>query len=289
MSELEHAFQLNETLGESSKRIYRSVYKRLIELTDYTKIRDVSELVIIKAVDKDSIPPKSQESLIDVAILIRKFNNVGYEKLFKFKHSKIKKRIDIYKLEKNINLKEILPSKQTLERYTKTLYNDSKYVEYIVNYLLVNFGVRNKDLNLIITSDKDVMAKNAINKNNYLYVTVKYVVFIRNDYKTYDTYGQKKTRIVKRPFLSACLNLLGDNYDVPLLTLKNGDEISEESVGRVIQSMTYNELGEGNYMKINVLDAKESNNIKRIRELSANRGTAIETIFAEYDIDNNKN
>jgi len=284
--ELENAFNINETLGDSSKVIYRSVYRRFLNLSDHTKLLDMSEANIIKLVNNDRIPPKSQESLLDVAVLVRRANKASYEKILKYKTIQLKKSIDKHKLEKNEKLKDELPDKKQIERYIKTLLNNKDYVSYIVNYLLLTYGVRNLDLNLILTSDKDVTLKGHNSEINYLYVTSTYVMFIRNNYKTYKKYGQKKIKIIKKSFVNACTQLLSDNYDTPLLKLKNGDPISEESIGRVIQEMTYNNIGEGMYFKVNIADSKKSNNIKRIRDLSNHRGTALETVFQEYDIDN---
>ncbi len=284
--ELENAFNINETLGDSSKVIYRSVYRRFLNLSDHTKLLDMSEANIIKLVNNDRIPPKSQESLLDVAVLVRRANNASYEKILKYKTIQLKKSIDKHKLEKNEKLKDELPDKKQIERYIKTLLNNKDYVSYIVNYLLLTYGVRNLDLNLILTSDKDVTLKGHNSEINYLYVTSTYVMFIRNNYKTYKKYGQKKIKIIKKSFVNACTQLLSDNYDTPLLKLKNGDPISEESIGRVIQEMTYNNIGEGMYFKVNIADSKKSNNIKRVRDLSNHRGTALETVFQEYDIDN---
>tara|TARA_A100001201_G_scaffold142457_1_gene140724 strand:+ start:2767 stop:3651 length:885 start_codon:yes stop_codon:yes gene_type:complete len=283
--ELEKAFDSNTSLGESSKRIYTSVYKRFLNLSDYTKFTDLSEENIIKIITDDSIPPKSRESLLDVAILVRKYNNASFQKLVNHRDS-LKQIIQKNKLVKNEKLKGELPDKSVLELYIKTLYNEKNYVPYIVNYLLLNFGVRNLDLNLLITRDKNVSLIGFQSSINYLYVTSSTVMYIRNNYKTYRTYGQKKIKITTKNFVKACNELLGGEFDKPLLTLKNGDEISEDSIGRVIQEMTYDKLGEGKYFKINIVDAKSDNNIKKIRELSNNRGTALETVFSEYDIDN---
>ena len=183
--ELENAFNINETLGDSSKMIYRSVYRRFLNLSDHTKLLDMSEANIIKLVNNDSIPPKSQESLLDVAVLVRRANNASYEKILKYKTIQLKKSIDKRKLEKNEKLKDELPDKKQIERYIKTLLNNKDYVSYIVNYLLLTYGVRNLDLNLILTSDKDVTLKGHKSEINYLYVTSTYVMFIRNNYKTY--------------------------------------------------------------------------------------------------------
>jgi len=60
--------------------------------------------------------------------------------------------------------------------------------------------------------------------------------------------------------------------------------VSEDSVGKIIQRKTFKSLGEGKYYKINILDAKKNNNLKRIRELAKTRGHSLDTLFKDYDI-----
>ena len=64
-----------------------------------------------------------------------------------------------------------------------TLLNEDKYRDYIINYLLINYGVRNADINLLITTDKSVTLKRNTLKQNYLYCTPRYIIYQRNDYK----------------------------------------------------------------------------------------------------------
>ena len=272
--------------SKTSKGVYRSLYKRLMRLSGDKKLLDMSETNIIKLFDTDSIPPKSQEALANIAAMIRNNNDASHFKINKFKDTTIRKRINAYKMEKNKALKDTLPDKKELDNYLKSLFVEKDYVGYIINFLLLNYGVRNKDLNCIITGDSDVILKGHDTKHNYLYVTFRYVFYVRNDYKTYETYGRKVLKIERRPFQTACKALLDGNYDIPLLKLKNDEPVSEDSVGKIVQRYTYNELGEGNYFKINIMAAKKDGNIKRIQELSKSRGTAIETILTEYDVDN---
>ena len=149
---------------------------------------------------------------------------------------------------------------------------------------MLRYGVRNKDLNLILTKNKDVISVGDKSKVNYLYITQKYVYFVRNDYKTFETYGKQKHRLEKSQFNRAVKAVLGDEYEKPLL----GQGVSEDSVSKIIQRNTYNELGEGKYFKIQLRDLKKQGNIKRIRELAKSRGTDLETVFQEYDITGNE-
>lgn len=285
MSELDNVLSTATTLGEKTKATYTSTYKRLMRLTGGKALLNMSEKSIIADIDVEGIPPNSKELLTTVSIVIRRQNNASFERLINFRDNTLKKRIHERKLAKNLELKDELPTKDVLEIYMKKLYIEKDYTGYVINFLLLNFGVRNMDLHCLITTDKEVTLKsNENSKINYLYVTKKYVMYIRNNYKTFATYGRKTNKIERRPFVIACNALLQDHFDVPLLKLDSGEAVSEKSINKVVQRRTYNELGEGKIFKINILDAKKARNIKRIRELAASRGTSIETVFRQYDI-----
>jgi len=273
MDELDQALQKNRTIGEATKRVYGSNYRRLLRLTGGELILPMSQDRIIKFIHQDDIPPQSQNGMLSVVLTIRKNNGLKNDKV-------ADKRI------KNIKLKDELPELEDLEKYTRSLYNQEDYVGYIINFLMLRFGLRNKDLNLVITNNQDVTYVGDKSKVNYLYVTKKYITLIRNDYKTFSAYGKQKHKIEKSLFTKAVKAVIGDEYEKPLLQLMDGDAISEESLAKVIQRNTYNGLGEGKYFKIQIHDLKKQGNIKRIRELAKSRGTDLETVFQEYDIDN---
>lgn len=284
MSEFEEAIKTNQTIGDSTKKSYKSMYKRLLKLTNDEPILNMSEDRLIKTIHQDSIPPQSQNALLSVIIYIRKSKGLKNDKLIKFRDTTLFKKKLAYKEQKNKVLEQELPSFESIENYTKTLYKNEQYVPYIVNFLMVRFGLRNKDLNLVITNNRDVTYVSDKSKVNYLYVTKKYVTYIRNDYKTHSTYGKQKHKIEKSHFTRAVKAVIGDEYEKPLLKLQDGDGVSEESVSKIIQRYTYNGLGEGKYFKIQIQELKKQGNIRRIRELSKHRGTDLETLFQEYDI-----
>ncbi len=286
MNELDEALEKNKTIGESTKRVYSSNYRRLLRLTDGELILPMSQDRIIKFIHQDSIPAQSQNGLLSVVLTIRNNNGLKNDKLIKFRDSTLYNEKFADKRIKNIKLKDELPNMEDLEKYTRSLYNDGDYVGYIINFLMLRFGLRNKDLNLVITNNQDVTYVNDKSKINYLYVTKKYITYIRNDYKTHSTYGKQKHKIQKSLFTRAVKEVIGDEYEKPLLHLKSGDSISEESLAKVIQRKTYNGLGETKYLKTQIQDLKNQGNIKRIRELAKARGTDLEIIFKEYDIDN---
>jgi len=284
MAELEQAIKINDSIGDATKRTYKSMYKRLMKLSDDEPISNMSEDRIIKTINQDGIPPQSKNALLSVALYIRKSKGLKSDKIIKYRDTTLFKDKLAYKEQKNKILEEELPNLEKLEEYTKILYKNEQYVPYIVNFLMLRFGLRNKDLNLVITKNQDVTFVKDKSSVNYLYVTKKYVTYVRNDYKTHSTYGKQKHRIEKSHFTRAVKAVLGDDYEKPLLKLPDGDGVSEDSVSKIIQRFTYNNLGEGKYFKIQIQDLKKQGNIRRIRELSKSRGTDLETLFQEYDI-----
>ena len=286
MNEIEEANRINQNIGDATKQTYIYNYRRLMKLTNNEPVLNMSEDRLIKTINQEGIPPQSKNVLLSVVINIRKSKGLTNDKLVKYRETTLFKEKLAYKEKKNAVLVNELPSLDDIETYTKDLYKKEQYVAYIVNFLMLRFGLRNKDLNLLITKNKDVIKKGHKSQVNYLYVTHKYVFFVRNDYKTHATYGQQKHRVERLQFTKAVKAVLGDEYEIPLLKLPDGDPVSEESVSKIIQRFTYNNLGEGKYFKIQIQDLKKQNNIRRIKELSKSRGTDLTTLFQEYDITN---
>jgi len=286
MSELDEAIKINQSIGSSTKRVYASNYRRLMFLTNDEPIINISEDRLIKSIHRKEIPPQSQNALVSVALYIRKSKGLKSDKLINFRDTTLFKEKLAYKQEKNAVLENELPNLENIETYTKSLFKNEQYVAYVINFLLLRYGLRNKDLNIVITNNQDVTFVGDKSKVNYLYVTKKYVTYIRNDYKTHSTYGKQKHKIEKAPFTRAVKAILGNDYEKPLIHLPDGDQVSEDSISKIVQRFTFNNLGEGKYFKIQIQELKDEGNIRRIKELAKSRGTDLQTVFNEYDITN---
>ena len=100
--------------------------------------------------------------------------------------------------EKNLILKETLPSvdfKQMLNGY----YRDKQYKNFVILFLLMNYNTRNKDLVLRVVNDESDLNE----KENFIFIREKDVVYIRNDYKTKERYGTKQDVIKIKKFFNA--------------------------------------------------------------------------------------
>jgi len=270
----------NANLSASSKRTYGYAYDRLMLLTDYVAISNMSEKRVLKLIKDAEVPANSKNVMLSVILLIRRHNEQTVDLLIKYKETKMSKQMDKEKEAKNEELVKTLPSYDTYMMYVNDLYRQKDWRSYIVNYLLITYGVRNLDLNVIITRDKFVASKRRESEVNYLYVTKRYVKFIRNHYKTHSSYGRKEDTITATKFMYAVNEYLDDNFEKPLL------DVEEQSVGATIRNMTYNMIGEGGIYKILVEYHKSRGDVNKLKALSISRGHQLDTQMGYYDISN---
>jgi hypothetical protein len=262
--------------------VYTSNYKKLRDLLGDVDIASVSQSRVIEVVEQlDN--RNSQQALINIAYLIRKKEELGILELeaFRTKNS-ILIGDKIYKT--NASLSTTLPSYDTLVEFVNKLLEDKKYIQYILNYLLLYYQVRNADLDLhFVLYKKDTKDKT----KNYLWFSArtKTVHYIRNVYKTAKLvkstgeikgYGQKIIKITDPVFIGV-MKILAQQKE-PILFIPNS-----ASLPYWIKKMTYEGLGETLYFKIVVNHYRE--NINMLKQISYNRGTDIKTIQKFYDVE----
>ena len=163
---------------------------------------------------------------------------------------------------KNDVLKETLPTidfKNMLNGY----YRDKQNKNFVILYLLMNYNTRNQDLVLRVVKNESDLNE----KENFLFIREKDVVYIRNDYKTKDKYGTKRYIIKAKKFFTAV-------QDVKSLLLDDGN------LDRQVKKIT-NGINQSTLFKMLIT---QNNNLKSIAKASKNRGTNMDTIASSYDI-----
>ena len=271
--------------SDSTKKQYRIQYNKLFKLTE-KPIRETSEKKIIEILNEIDNKNNSQ-ALLNIAFLIRKMEGLSVVQLEKRRKQDKNNLIESVK-EKNVELKDNLPSYSDIVEYMNYLYDKSEWTDYIINYLLINLQVRNQDLDFTIVSRK----KDATDNNkNYMWLqnTKGKATFIRNVYKTASInapdgtnhgYGQKINNITDKKFIVALRRVLGCQKS----GLDCGTFIPTKSaIAYHLQKATYKQIGEGKYFKIIVNHFR--NNIDKLKEISENRGSDLRTILTSYDID----
>jgi len=264
--------------------VYDSMYRRLRALLQDVDIASVSQRRVIE-VAEDVDNRNTQQALINIAYLIRKKEGLAIMELETFR-KKNQKLLEEKIFEANDNLIKKLPSYDTLVDYINDLLKAKKYIQYVINYLLVYYQVRNADLVFdFVLLKKDTKD----DTKNYMWYNarMKRVHYIRNVYKTAKIvkpdgtttgYGQK-INIIDDPVFVKVLRILAKEQrkaDKPTVFIPNSDNYH-------IKKVTYEGLGEGNIFKIVVNKFRTNPNM--LKQISNNRGTDINTILQSYDIE----
>jgi hypothetical protein len=285
-NELENFKKSFATKSKTTQGVYISSYKKLRDLLDDVDIASVSQSRVIEVVEQlDN--RNSQQALINIAYLIRKKDELGILELEEFR-KKNEILIREKKFKTNASLSTTLPSYTALVDFTNNLLETKKYIQYILNYLLLYYQVRNQDLDLhFVLYKKDTKDKT----KNYLWFSArtKTVHFIRNVYKTAKIvksngeiagYGQKVIKITDPVFINV-MKILAQQLKTdkePIVFIPNS-----ASLPYWIKKMTYEGLGETLYFKIVVNHFRDDVNM--LKQISYNRGTDINTILQSYDVE----
>ncbi len=289
MAELEYFKSIISDKSANTIKAYITQYKKLhvllninfddnfkYYLTNYDRMywgfkRDIADTSQKKLMDtvKDIDNANSRQALLNIGILIRTNKELDIKDLIKYRDS-LKVDIKSAQRENNVVLQETLPTYDELEEYTESLKGKND-LYFIINYLLMNYNVRNEDLHFkLITRKKEAKDTNF----NYIWLSPRKVEYIRNVYKTANHNGQKLYIIDDKPFMSAVRRLIKDNWESP----------SMEQMPFLIKKATLMGIGEGKYNKIIVNHFR--NDINMLKQISERRGTSITTLLDSYDIGN---
>ncbi len=272
---LKYIETLENKISEQTKKTYTQISKSLpfnVLTTQPTIIKKLNELYE---------NPNTKALYLNMIILIRRNNSEATDKLIKFRNSL---RDDIIETRKNkmSEIKNSLPPYSLIMLKLKELNG----IEYIINYLLITYGFRNKDINLKYVSKLPESKED----ENYLIHNKNKVILDINDYKTDKSFGSKSINITDKKFIQELkkLNLNENDY---LISKKNGDKLKSSSLGEKIMKLSINNLGEAKMFKIligHLLDKKDFN---KIEELVKSRGTSMNTILKSYNVysNNDKN
>jgi hypothetical protein len=286
MSELDEFRKTFSNKSKITQGVYNSNYKKLREMLGDVDIASVSQKKVIETAETID-NRNSQQSLINIAYLIRKNEGLAINELETFRkknQSFLKDKI----YETNTALVDKLPSYDELVNFIDGLLKDQKYTQYVINYLLLHCQVRNADLNFnFVQYKKDTKDES----KNYLWFSArtKTAHYIRNVYKTAKIvkpdgsitgYGQKIIKITDPQFIKVMKILV--NYqkkeNKPVIFFTN-----LETIAYHVKRMTYKGLGETMYFKIVVNHFRSDPNM--LKQISYNRGTDINTILESYDVE----
>jgi len=264
-----------KNLSEGTIRTYTNIGKNLdfsIMLSQKTLIQKLKDLY-------DN--PNTLQLYLNMIILIRRYNDEPTDLLVKLRNSL---RDDIIKTRKE-NLSELddkLPSKS----YIIEQLNNMSGIRFVLNYLIINHALRNKDMNLlIIENEKDMNDPN----QNYMIINKrkKIIKLVINDYKTEKSFGTKEIKISDLDFYKNVLKLYNENNSKFLMQLKNGDKIkSISTLNDKILNLTIDKLGQNKIVKIVIKDLLNNKSFDKLETLSRDRGTSLDVLLKSYNLHN---
>ena len=255
--------------GKSKATIasYLNQYRKLKDALG-KDIHDTSQKLIISTAERLSSNLNTQAAYINIGFLVRQIWNEDTKELVKARQEKKRAIIDYTRTE-NQKVADGLPSLSEFEGHIEYLYKEKKYKEFVINYLIRHCYVRNKDLLFDIVRRR----ADAVGKKNYMWLARgKRVVYIRRDYKTADTYGEKVTEFKDEKLVTALRAIKGPIIPTP------------EQVGYYVRKLSYKELGEGALLKMILNHTRAAGDWHMLNKISQLRGTDTQTLCTSYNI-----
>jgi len=147
----------------------------------------------------------------------------------------------------------------------------ARYIKYIINFLFLNFCCRNADVNVKILKEDD-------GEGNRLIINKENVMFIRRDYKTFKTYGQKNNKIKNEKFLKVIQHYYKKYPDDYLLTQ------DKHTLFNQLRKYLILELKENEICKLVIDYHYKNEDTAKIRKIGEYRGTSIPVLEQNYNL-----
>ena len=234
----------------------------------------LSQPNLIKKIKENYENPNTKSVVLNMIILLRNTADKDTDKLIKYRNE-LKKDITSNRKTKLKTNDEQLPTMEYLEKQLEELEG----IKYIINYLFINYGFRNKDINF-----KYVKSIPEEGRENYLSPVRGGLKMVINEYKTDKLYGTKVYFIRDKIFMKKWkrFKILDGDY----LLNNKGEKYSISSFNEIVKKNTIDKIGETNIFKIVIRDLLEKKDFKSIEELSSSRGTSMDTIMRNYNLSN---
>jgi hypothetical protein len=257
-------FSINTT------KVYISIIKRLTKLGFKYSDKKKESVDYIKTFFSNNKLEKASTrlDLLNLVIVLRMIQELPTDKLKEYRVELSKERLS-NQIPKMNSIKESLMSKQDFETEVMKSYEEGNYKKFIINFLMLNYGTRNMDSDVMIVKDSKEMTDN---KQNYLILKPKKVTWVRNTYKTSKTFGTQEHLIFDPEFISAV-----KKHGV-------GRIFKEGQLANGMKKYFINGMNEAKVFKMLINDAYDKKDTDRINQLSKSRGTSISTIKCFYDV-----
>lgn len=238
----------------------------------------VSQPTIIKKVKALSDNPNTIAANLNLIILVRRDNDLEVDKLISTRNG-LSKSITEARKEGLTEMADQLPS----YKYITDELNSLSGKRFIINYLFVHHGLRNKDLNL-----QYVKKVPADGEDNYITSNKKRAKLYIRDYKTEKAHGEKQITIDNERFVSELRKLCLSDGEHLLSKADGGKITSVSTFNEKVMNMSIDRLGQNRIVKIVVRYLLNQKDFEKLEQLAKDRGTSIDVILKSYNLHNGK-
>ena len=259
-------------ISDSSKKVYQSLLKRLMNSKFKIPLKSNEQINKIEAFLETFDNPNTKLDFLNLIIVIRNVKELPVDKL-KLLRIKLKQLQKTHQVSKLNGVGDSLISYESFNEKLNKAFEDAQYKKYIVNYLMMTYGVRNKDLDVtIIKAKKDIEPK-----KNYLLINKDKIKYIRDDYKTHSKYGTQTH------------DINNDKFEMAVKKVGMGKLFDANQISNALRKLYIDKHGEAKIFKMMIdhyYDNKDSESIKRISET---RGTSLGVVDGFYNVNSTSN
>jgi len=264
--------KLDRPPTESTLKSYKSQYLTIRANFD-KPIKNIDNKDLLSFIDNSKTKGgkdttlNTKKNLLNIMVMVKKqVDQKEYKELY---DAREKLRGDVDSQIKDKHEKMDLDNMASYDDLLKYLTVQSN-ISYIINYLLIHYCTRNRDLDLTISEYSGEIP----DSGNHLLIDGDKVIYVRNDYKTFSTHGQLVFDINGKTFVKF-VKALYKRGDTKLLKTKAPD--------KEIRQYTLNGLSETEICKIVVHHFLMNNKYSEVFQISQRRGTSIDTLLQNYN------
>lgn len=218
--------------------------------------------------------PNTLQLYLNLIILVRRENQEETDKLVKMRNS-LRDQITKIRKENLDKMDDKLPSNDYILEQLDKLTGK----RFIINYLMINHALRNKDINL-----KFVKSLPEKKNENYIYIKGKNAILYITDYKTESTHGDKEIKINNQKFIKELKDMKLNDGDYILPKKDNSKITNTTTFNDKIVKLTIDQLGQNRLTKIVIKDLLNNKDFEKLEKLGKDRGTSLEVLLKSYNL-----
>jgi hypothetical protein len=272
MNKTKHFQYLDSDEFKNKTKATQKNYKSIISNINYSIVG--TERPLIKKIQNSYSNINTQQTYLNIILIVRNYLGLSTDLLVKLRNDNKSKINTHRKTELSLLSTTIISYDELMEKFKQLPLNK----KYIINYLLINYGFRNSNLNLKLV--KELPEEKT---ENYIVIQPRYILLDMNDYKTKKTYGNKQFKDTNKDFRTAIKSLKLDENQYIIGNKKN-DKLKPSYVNTVIKKNTIDQLGEQSINKVIVKEYIDRKDFAKLKQLSFSRGTNLNTLLTSYNM-----